>query len=157
MKAYELLYIIPPKFTDQELKEIVAEVENIIKEAKSNILDSRLPEKRILAYPVKHCRIGFCGLIKFENDASAISKIDEKLRMMPNILRHGVFTYKETQKPSFEKETIKRKETRPIKPKERPMVPPAEDRVAEESPKSDKSEKIKLEELDKKLEEILKE
>lgn len=150
MKTYELLYIIPPKFTDQELQEVVAEVENVLKEAKSGILDSRMPEKRILAYPIKHCRIGFCGLVKFENDAATVSKMDEKLRMMPNIIRHRIFIYKETQKPSFEKETEKRREKKVIKPKEKPMA----EEKAKEAPKT---EKIKLEELDKKLEELLKE
>ncbi len=155
MKVYELLYIIPPKFTWQETFDIEKEVRKILKEARVNILGTKPFEKRQLAYPVKRCHFGIYGQMKFEGNEEQIKKIDEKLRLEPNIIRHNVFKFKATQAPVI-RDFREKREKKYVKPKQaakeikEPPVTPKPD-------EGGKTEKIKLEELDKKLEELLKE
>ncbi len=163
MKIYELLYIIPSKYTEKETDGITKEVETAVTEAKINIIESKPPEKRAMAYPVGRSHFGIYCLLKIAGDGDSINKLDEKLRLMPEIARHQIFIFKETQRPDLEKIKRSRKERKPLQ-----AAPPArksdasrkEAASAEEKLKeSSKIEKgkIKLEELDQKLEELLKE
>lgn len=168
MKTYELLYIIPSKFTEKETGDISREVEAILKNTQANILESKFLGKRLLSYPINHSHYGIYELIKFETDAPTVKKIDEKLRLTSEIARHQIMKFIETQKPDFEKaktgrRTEKTKVTRTAPSFESPLAPPGgRDQLQPRAPLRKEppepgKEKIKLEELDKKLEEILKE
>jgi small subunit ribosomal protein S6 len=151
MRTYELLYIIPSKFTDKESSAIINQIEAVLKGEKINILESKPIGKKTLAYPIKHCHFGICGLIKFEGEEKVIKNINDKLRLMPEIIRYQILKYIETQTPKI----IKVQKEEKIKSvsktkKEQPLAGEIK------KPAETKKEKIKLEELDKKLEEILK-
>jgi ribosomal protein S6 len=158
MKTYELLYIIPSKYTEKETSDLARQVEAVIKGAEATILESKPLEKRSLAYPVGRSHFGVYGLIKFECEENAIKKIDEKLRLAPEIVRHQILKYVETQKPDLTKIKREKKTIKPASPlrKETLKIEKETKETAKPEPKPEK-EKIRLEDLDKKLEELFKE
>lgn len=167
MKTYELLYIIPLKYTEKETSDLARQVETVIKGAEATILESKPLEKRSLAYPVGRSHFGVYGLIKFECEENAIKKIDEKLRLTPEVVRHLILKYVETQKPDLTKIKREKKMAKPAPPsypretraplrKETLKIEKETKETAKPEPKPEK-EKIRLEDLDKKLEELLKE
>ncbi|MCF7906706.1 30S ribosomal protein S6 [Patescibacteria group bacterium] len=85
---YELLYIIPSPFTEKDLPGINKKVKEIITELEGKIQEEKDLGNKKLAYPINQVHKGFYFLIKFEINPQNIPKLDQKLKMSPEILRH---------------------------------------------------------------------
>jgi len=147
---YELLYIIPAQYTDEEIGGTVEKVTKILEDTGVKITRNENLGKLKLAYPIKHVRHGFYVLVEFEADAEKIRRLERELRLMPEVLRHQTIRLERKLKEGEEKKEIKMiSYEAPGREEEKPAPRPREEkRVA---PKK----KVNLEELDKKLDEIL--
>ncbi len=149
MQKYELLFIIPAKFTETELAEQADKVKGIVTAAGATVAETHDLGRRKLAYPIKNVRNGNYFLFFLEAEEAAISKLNEMLRLSTDVLRHLVTIRdpKITKIPSFAEEEMHRERQEAAPP--RPMQP-----LPQQAPLAPK-EKITMEELDKKLDEIL--
>ncbi len=156
MNQYELLYIVPVQYTEDELAPIKQKVREVIEKAGGKIsLEDSLGKKK-LAYPIKKFFQGYFLLCHFELDGSKLGLLDKNLRLTEEILRHMIVSYEPKSAMKLEKikesmrrasdnfEITEKEEIRPPKPIEKP------------EPKIEEKEKVNLEDLDKKLDEILK-
>lgn len=87
---YELLYIIPNKFTDAEVGPIVTKVEDMLKSSGLTVVKSENLGKRKLAYPIQQFNHGYYVLCEFKGTSENINKINETLGLSPEILRHSL-------------------------------------------------------------------
>ena len=146
MEQYELLTIIPAKYTEDELKQLSEKVAGIVASAGGAVKETHDLGRRRLAYPIKNVRNGNYLLLFFEADAAAVGKLNELLRLSTDILRHLVISRDPhiTKIPSIIEEEYRR---------ERPEAPRAA--APQQAPIQQPKEKLTMEELDKKLEQIL--
>lgn len=159
IEHYEMLYIIPIKFSDDEAKNIVIEVKKLIADNQGEVTYEEVPEKKRLAYPIKGVHQGHYVLSEFDLPKENLKKVDEKLKLMAEVLRFLILkkkkkTAQEIQKEKERLEKIKTiKEEKEIKAIEQEL----EKEVKEEKEKKDdkKKKKISLSDLDKKIDEIL--
>jgi small subunit ribosomal protein S6 len=133
MQHYELLYIIPSKYTEEETNSINEQVLKLIEGLDGKITYAENLGKMKLAYPIKHFTQGCYSLVNFDAETASLEKINTKLKLMPEVIRHLIVKRKpktvlELQKAAVEKE--KKKERKPAR-------------------------KISAEELDEKLDKIL--
>lgn len=140
---YELTYIINPNLSEQDVAAQTDKVRSFINEMAGEIKTEKLWEKRRLAYPIKKQGFGYYVTTEFNIEPQNIIELDKKIKLEQNILRHLLIT----------KEEIKEPHRRIMLPK------PAREKIGigprpETAPPE---EKVKIEELDKKLEEILEE
>jgi len=146
-KKYEILYIIPGKYTDEEIGAITEKVKGILTEAGASVAETHHLGKRKLAYPIKHVRHGNYVLSYFEAETDIISKINATLRLTGEVLRHLIVERdpRITELPSFAEAEwpVERERVRRPRPELKPQEAPG------------KKEAVSIEELDKKLEEIL--
>ena len=135
---YELTFLTD-SLSEKVDAETLAKVRGFINGLGGNVKKEIAWEKRKLAYPIKKHLSGFYVIFEFELESEKIEELQKQLRLDENILRSLIIN----------KEGIKeeRHRMRPVKPKA--FVPAR--------PEEAKGEKVKIEELDKKLEEILKE
>ncbi len=149
MQKYELLFIVPAKFTETELVEQAGKVKGIVTAAGASVVETHDLGRRKLAYPIKNARNGNYFLFFLEAEQAAVNKLNEMLRLSAEVLRHLITIRdpKIVKIPSFAEEEMRRErqEAAPTRP---PQPPPQQAPLA---PK----EKITMEELDKKLDEIL--
>lgn len=148
MNHYELLYILSATQTEEELQPIKESVKQLIAKFKGNITLEDTLGKRKLAYPIKNIRFGYYLLFQFDLEGEQLKALNRELQLLPGIIRHQVVTrssmlrpmprYQDTFSSGMEVKT-----DRPQKPVTKPT-----------SDKSDK-DKIKLEDLDEKLDELL--
>jgi len=133
-----------------EEKAIEQKFDNLLKQLEksgASIIFSQSPQLKQLAYPIKKERNAYFGYIQFEFSKDSLVHLEEGLKLNNDLIRFMVLNMKpkEEQKaprPAFRKSAFKEKEK------------PASVKVTE----GKKEEKvISLEELDKKLSEILKE
>jgi small subunit ribosomal protein S6 len=150
MKKYELMYIVPSKFTEAEVDDLTKKVAGILEAAGAKISDTVNMGKRRLAYSIDHQRNGSYILVRFESETGVLAKIDEMLRLTSEVLRHMIvehvshlkqlMTFTDTEERRNE-ELRERQPAAPIQ--EKPISAPL------------RPESVNMEELDKKLDEIL--
>jgi len=141
---YELLCIIPAIYTADEVKSVITRIEGILKAKGAEILKSENLGDLKFAYPIKKHAHGLYILIDFKIDTTVLKDLDKDFRLEKDILRYGI--------------SKKMKHVKDAKPVEFQKIEPGQrlakkretiKRVAKEH------DKIKLEDIGAKLEEIL--
>lgn len=126
MKFYELTYLITPKLTESEANQFSQELIDWIKKEGGILFETHNPTKRRLAYPVKKEEEGFLVSTNFYFAPESLDDLTKKMKSEDKVLRSLIFAKKLPKK------------TEPPK-----------------MPKIKKEEKVALEDIEKKLKEIL--
>lgn len=180
---YELLSIIPLKYTEKKVPIIIDGITNIIKECDGTITHEGECTKRKMAYPIKQVRHGFFIAHEFELDTKNLKKFQTDLVSMPEILRFQITERKpgayepthisnKEKSQKFEPSPAKSEISKTAQEKSLVWSEPSDLKSPEElrvprpilepqtaKPKDDRGKrpKINLEDLDKKLDKILQE
>ncbi len=158
MQKYELLAIIPAIHTDTEVPAIADKVVAIVTAAGGTIVRSENLGKLKLAYPIKHQKHGYYWLVQFDAEGAVVAKIENDLRLSEHVLRHMLTERAEgADKARFQLEAYVSPiseegfATRKEKPRRKAgeVAPAATSQVAPRGPE------MTVEELDKKLDQIL--
>ncbi len=160
---YEILFIVPNKFTEDEAKKVAAKVEAMIVEAEGKVTFSEFWGKKKLAYKIKHNEYGYYGLFEFDLEKESLAKIDNNLRLSTEILRHQIVIKKTKTEAELKREEEIRVKIDSKKAKEVKVEKPVAKKEFREE-RTDKTTSAKkviapksadLKELDEKLEGIL--
>lgn len=156
---YEILFIVPNKFTEDEAKTVSSQMEKVIEENEGKITFREFWGKKRLAYEIKHNAFGYYGLFEFDLEGQNLAKIDKNFRLSTDILRHQIIikkakSEKEIAKDKLIRAKIDSKKATEEKSKEdktkKVSAPAATSKV-----KDVKETKVDLKDLDDKLEGIL--
>lgn len=89
MKDYELMYIVPTSYTEEELGTVEKNVTQILEKNNATITKSTRLGKFRFTYPIKREQHGHYVLVHFQADSSNLHGINEGLRMnQKEVLRH---------------------------------------------------------------------
>ena len=150
---YEMLFIISNRFTEDEAKKCVAKVESIITQSEGKITASDFWGKKKLAYPISHEVYGYYNLVEFDLERIALAKLEEKLRLDHEVLRHLIVAKKVKTDEQLQKE---KKISDKISTKKAAIEKEQKSQEEKASkPKAAKKDKADLTSLDEKLEGIL--
>ena len=155
---YEILFIVPNKFTEDEAKQVIAKVEETITKGGGQISHREYWGKKKLAYEIKHNAYGYYSLAEFDMEKTAVITTDQLLKLSTDILRHQIVIKKSKSEKELAREKAirtkidakKAEVAKELKDKEEVE---AKEEVAAAKPK--KTGKSNLKELDEKLEGIL--
>lgn len=134
-QKYELAYIISSKISEEESQEISRRINNLIQEKGGIVSESQLPKKIALGYPIKKQVFAWFQTTYFSLDSSFLSELVKNLKEEKDILRHLAL---KVRKPRIKK------------PARTPRKPQLISKENEPSPK------VELGEIEKRLDEILK-
>lgn len=138
---YELTYIISLLSADVETSQVAEKVRAQIKELGGEAKKEYISEKKKLAFQIKKQSQGFYATVVFEMEPEKIDELNTFLRMNNDILRHMIINQAELRTEKTSKKPARAKPAN------------AENVIGENTGKTGK---VKIEELDKKLEELLK-
>jgi small subunit ribosomal protein S6 len=88
LRDYELLLIISPEVTDEELESRVGKISQTITEIGGVVSSTEPWGKRKLAYPIEHFTEGHYVLIKCSFEPALCREFEASLRISEEILRH---------------------------------------------------------------------
>jgi len=149
-KPYQLNILFSPLLEQNKVEEIIEKIRQKITAESGSFSGEKSLLRRRLAYPIKKHSEAFACVFNFLLPSGMVNKIEKYLGSEKNIIRHLV-TVRKIPKAKPLKEKIDLKMIDKIEPfKERI--------ITEEEPVKKtlfKKEKVKIEELDKKLSEIL--
>lgn len=139
-QKYELAYLLSPAVPEEEVLAWAGKLAKLIEDAGGMVRYQETPAKRKLASAVKKEGNAYFGWTTFTAATEAIGALEKKLKAVENLLRYVLVTEKEIVQPArtFAPRSF-------IAPRIKPPAIPAEK----------PEEKLDLEELDKRLEEIL--
>lgn len=172
VQHYELLYIVTSSADDKKLEEVNQQVSDFITQGGGSITKKDDWGKRRLAYEINHEKYGNYVLVEFDADQEMLKRLDASMRLMPELLRKIVVSKRvksesEVAKEKQLKEKIEAKRAEKQRASEAAELAAAKEDLEEDLDKKpaetmkvkkeQKGEKIRLEDLDKKLDEILKE
>ena len=167
MKNYELTYLISPDFSEEESKKFSEKINRFIQEEAGILEKSLSPFKKKLGYPIKKKGEGYLVTSNFSFQPTAdqsrptagqpkvekagnpekLENLEKKLKSENQILRYIILI----------KKTTKESEPRAKRRAWEAEIPHKITESNEPSAHRPKAGKVELKEIDKKIEEILKE
>lgn len=135
MKLYELTYLISPELSLEELKSLQEKINSLIQKEAGILNEINLPIKKRLFFPIKKNKEAFLADLSFHLDPGKLKNLERELKSEKKILRYLILS-----KPRIREIAIRAKRV----PKGVPKIPV-------------KEKKVELKEIEKKLEEILRE
>lgn len=166
---YETMFIVSSELEEKDKDKKIDEIKTTLTKFGATILHEAAWGKRKLAYPIKKEKHGYFGILNFESEPETLLEIQEKLKFMDHLLRFMIIkmpfvkeSAKKATAPKTETELAEEKkqavvesvvESTEKKLKEK-AVSTKKKEVKEEKEKVSK-EPVNIEELDKKLDEIL--
>jgi small subunit ribosomal protein S6 len=88
LRTYEIMFIVTPQTTDDDLHKLVAQLETIIKDKGGNIAKVDYWGRRKLAYPIRKFDEGIYTVIYLEGSGHEISEVERRLRVTDSVMRH---------------------------------------------------------------------
>jgi small subunit ribosomal protein S6 len=102
MTQYELLYIIPATLTDDDVSGIEGNVKTILEKYGATVDSVNRLGKLRLAYPIQNVRHGHYVLVRFTAERPQVAKIEENLRITPEVLRNLILRADEAGDEKFD-------------------------------------------------------
>ncbi len=150
LEHYEILYILPMSYTAEEVKPINQKVAELIKTNGGTITKEQDLDKQKFAYPIKNQSHGYYFLYEFDLPTDKLLGLNRILQLTNEVLRFIVV--KKQIKSEEQLQEQARIQEKIAKKREKVKTEEAKvEKVAKEKTKV----KISLEDLDKKLDEIL--
>lgn len=87
MNKYELCVVVNAKLEDEARVAIVDKCKEYITKAEGTITNVEEWGKKKLAYEVNHEKEGFYYFIQFDAEAGAPAQIEDRVRIMDNVIR----------------------------------------------------------------------
>lgn len=163
MNKYELLLVLPGTLNEQESAARAAEIETLVKGFSQDVELHNLGKNR-LAYPIKQIRYGYFYTVVFSSDTKQIVELQAKLSLLRDVLRAMVSHFNTNltaaQKISYHTDAsgvttmIEREEDHAKQPVVAATQPTPLADVPERK-KEKKEEVFSLEDINKKLDDIM--
>lgn len=159
---YELLFIIPGSYNDSEVPTIKEKVVSFIAKVGGQITKDQDYERKKLAYDIGQESFGHYWLMEFDAEGGNIKELNHQLELAPEILRFiiakaRIKTAEDVAQEAAVKEKITARKAERVKQELKEVTKtekPLDKLVVKKE--EDKTEgKVSMEDLDKKLDEIL--
>jgi len=97
-RQYELVYILPPDTTEQQVAELHTQVEQVVARLNGQIEKTENWGRRRLAYEIGHQKEGVYVLQVINGSGELMKELDRRLRVMDQVIRHIVVRVDEEKK-----------------------------------------------------------
>lgn len=90
MRPYELVYILQPTLSADELTALVDRFNDLISSMNGTVEKTDRWERRQLAYELKGFRDGYYVVVDFQGTPALVNEIDRQMKITESILRHMI-------------------------------------------------------------------
>ena len=131
-RQYELVYIVQPEATDQELSDLHGQIQTIVQRFNGTIERSEPWGRRKLAYEIGRYKEGVYVLEVLNGPGEMIKELDRRLKVTDNVVRHLVVRVDEEMRiverrqTERKEERARRRQARGLPPEPEPEAMPAE-------------------------------
>lgn len=88
MRRYEVVFVLAPGLTEEEVEQQIEAYSKVAKESGANVLETENWGKQRLAYPINKHNDAYYILMNLEQeDGSAISELERRFRVADSVIR----------------------------------------------------------------------
>ena len=98
MRIYELIIVLKPQLSDNEIADFVEKTKKLIAHDGGSVVFEEKWGRRKLAHPIGHAREGFYVFLKINAAPSAVEKLDRNFKVQDSVLRTMSVRVAETEK-----------------------------------------------------------
>ena len=110
-RQYELVYILPPDTTEQQVAELHEQIEQVVARLNGQIEKNENWGRRRLAYEIGHHKEGVYVLDVINGSGELMKELDRRLKVMDMVIRHSVVRVDEEKKVVDRTQTKRRTES----------------------------------------------
>ncbi len=121
-RTYELVYIIAPDATDEQVEAVHQQVESTVQRLGGTLEKTDNWGRRKLAYEINHHREGIYVLELIAGSGELMKELDRRLKVMDEVIRHLVVRIDEEQRV-VERTRARRQETQARRREARGLPP----------------------------------
>ena len=89
-RQYELVYLLPPDTTEQQVAELHQQIEAVVSRLNGQIEKTENWGRRRLAYEIAHHKEGVYVLEVINGSGELMKELDRRLKVMDQVMRHMV-------------------------------------------------------------------
>jgi small subunit ribosomal protein S6 len=93
MRKYETVFILDPKLDEDQVKDEITKVQDLISGMSGEVISVDPGGKRKLTYEIKGNKEGYYTLITFMFEPSSIGEIERSYKLNENVLRHVIVNW----------------------------------------------------------------
>ena len=159
-QKYDLMLLISGTFSEEQVGQVQEKVVEAIKKLDGQIEKTDEAMRRRLAYVIKKVRNGAYVDMRIELDKEKINTLKKEISLIPDVLRSSLTVARDFKKPSERtyqqsSEESKELEVAPKQEIEESSDVKSESRLDVGKDKKESTKKVDMEELDKKIDELL--
>ena len=115
MRTYEVLFILSPQTTEEEVTALVTELKSVAEKIGARLKSEEPWGRRRLAYPIQKLNEGIYHLFIFESESS-LTELDRRMKNSDRIIRHMIVRTDLEQKRAekLAKKNPKKERLRPV-------------------------------------------
>src|SRR6185295_3894414 len=110
-RQYELVYILPPDSTDQQVAELHTQIEAVVSRMHGHVEKHDPWGRKRLAYEIGHHKEGFYVLEVLNGTGELMKELDRRLKVMDQVIRHMIVRVDEEKKVVERTQTKRRTES----------------------------------------------
>ena len=88
MAGYELVYIVSPEVTDEDLPKLIDKVSQSVSKAGGNVVEVNTWGRKRMAYPIRRYAEGNYVFTRLELDPASIKALEANIRLSDEVIRH---------------------------------------------------------------------
>src|SRR5713226_4501087 len=97
-RQYELVYILPPDTTEQQVAELHQQIEAVVSRMNGNIERTDNWGRKKLAYDIAHQKEGVYVLEVINGSGELMKELDRRLKVFDQVIRHMIVRVDEERK-----------------------------------------------------------
>src|SRR3954469_1646796 len=97
-RTYELMFIVRPDMTDEDLDKLISTLQSVVPPSGGNVLKVEKMGKRRLAYTVRRFHDGIYVLLVLEGGGPVIHELERRLRVTEPVIKFLTVRVDEEQK-----------------------------------------------------------
>jgi len=110
-RQYELVYILPPDTTEQQVTDLHGQVEAVVSRLNGKIEKTDNWGRKRLAYEIGHNKEGVYVLDVINGTGELMKELDRRLKVMDQVIRHMIVRVDEEKKVVERTQTKRRSES----------------------------------------------
>jgi len=110
-RQYELVYILPPDITEQQVTELHEQLEAVVSRMSGHIEKTENWGRRKLAYEIGRNKEGVYVLDVINGSGELMKELDRRLKVMDQVIRHMIVRVDEEKKVVERTQTKRRTES----------------------------------------------
>jgi small subunit ribosomal protein S6 len=97
-RQYELVYILPPETTEQQITDLHTQIEGVVSRMNGSIDKTENWGRKRLAYEIGHNKEGVYVLDVINGSGELMKELDRRLRVVDQVIRHMIVRVDEEKK-----------------------------------------------------------